>query len=132
MIVSAIWDMFQAFIGTNGLKRKILHTHLTGPMRILEIGCGTGNISGAFQGFDYTGIDTNEAHIRWANAKYRGKSKRFLAGDASTLKAAGGGLYDCVVLSHTLHHLPDDVFQNLIQTIADLLRQAILPKLASR
>ncbi len=61
--------------------------------RILDIGCGPGDILDSPPPVDYYGFDLNDAYIRFARRKYSGRGKfycravekTFLPGRASTV-----------------------------------------------
>ena len=81
--------------------------------RVLDLGCGTGRISGrmaaAWPGLDVTGFDLYEGHLAVARRDHppsRFPRLRFLAGDArrTGLPSASFG---AVVIRHMLHALPD-------------------------
>ncbi len=86
-------------------------------LKVLDLGCGTGNSTPLFSGADYTGIDLSEVYIKLARKKF--PAHTFLAGDAGTIDWGEG--YDVILINSLLHHLPDNkVFQ-----IADKAARAL-------
>lgn len=79
---------------------------LTGPVAMLDIGCGTGHsravYTGRFQ--NYTGLDLSGESIALARQKHRGD--KWVRGDAARLPFPAGS-FDLVAFSSVLHHLPD-------------------------
>jgi SAM-dependent methyltransferase len=69
--------------------------------RVLEIGCGAGNMSGwfALRGFDVTGIDISPTAVAWANERAIAGA-RFIVGD---VVEEIPGAYDLVIDGHCLH-----------------------------
>jgi ubiquinone/menaquinone biosynthesis C-methylase UbiE len=75
--------------------------------RLLELGCGAGNISIrlAQQGYDVVGVDIAPTAIAWAqeNAAAAGVSAAFLVGDVLTLANLNDGSFDIVLDGHCFH-----------------------------
>ena len=83
--------------------------------RILDIGCGPGDILEHLPEVDYHGFDLNEAYIDFAKKEYSGRGqfycrsveKAFLPGDPHS--------YDVVIANAILHHLSDDEAASLFR-----------------
>ncbi len=76
--------------------------------RVLELGCGAGNVSVWLEemGFEVTGVDISPTAIEWANErKAAGGHARakFLVGDVLTLAGLEDGSFDAVIDGHCLH-----------------------------
>lgn len=75
--------------------------------KILELGCGAGNLSIALaqRGFQVTGIDISPAAIEWANENAAALEKRpnFIVGDVLALPEANDGFFDYVLDGYCLH-----------------------------
>lgn len=115
-----LWDLIQGLCGSNSTKKRLLGTAIRQPCSILEIGCATGNIAGMFAASDYTGIDTDQGAIRAAAAKYTARNYRFVCGDI-TAEVLSGAAYDYVLLSHVVHHVPNQVLHAILRRAEELL-----------
>ncbi len=78
-------------------------------IRILDIGCGSGEISRFFNDLDYIGIDVNPDYIEFARKIYK---KNFEVMNAQKLRFKKR-YFDYVVIIGVLHHI-DDKNCNLI------------------
>lgn len=87
------------------------------PLRVLEVGCGTGWLSGALSTrAEVTGVDLSDAAIQVARARH--PNVRFLSGDFSSLQLPAG--FDLVIRADVIAHVPDQ--QEFVHRIAELLR----------
>ena len=84
-------------------------------MRVLELGCGTGELLAALCPREGVGIDLSPAMIALATDKFPHLS--FVAGDAEHLAACGvAGTFDYIVITDLVGHLED------VQTCFEHLR----------
>jgi len=89
--------------------------------RVLDIGCGTGNLFPYMAGADYVGFDGDENYIAEARRKF---------GDRATFhhrwidRRAVKGLdkFDLVIASGVLHHLDDQQATALFEAASDALK----------
>ncbi len=72
-------------------------------IRILDIGCGSGEISRFFNDLDYIGIDVNPDYIEFARKIYK---KNFEVMNAQKLRFKKR-YFDYVVIIGVLHHIDD-------------------------
>jgi ubiquinone/menaquinone biosynthesis C-methylase UbiE len=97
---------------------------LAGALRILDVGCGTGEIThrlaALYPEAEVTGVDLVADHLDEARRRYAriGPRLRFDVGDAMAL-AAGDGTYDLVVCRHMVQSVPDAA-----GVVAELVRVA--------
>lgn len=81
--------------------------------RVLDIGCGTGEMLHFLPNVDYHGFDMNPRYVAWAQKKYagRGSFRQEFVSTASLGRDAG--TYDIVLASGLLHHLTDGEARDL-------------------
>jgi len=73
-------------------------------LKVLDLGCGTGNSTCLFSESDYTGIDISKKYIELARKKY--PRHHFIAGNAGEIDWDSG--YNLILINSLLHHLPDE------------------------
>jgi len=80
--------------------------------RVLEIGCGAGNLSIllAQRGYCVTGVDIAATGIDWANGRAResGTNALFRVDNVVALSSCGDAVFDAVVDGHCLHCIIGD------------------------
>ena len=90
------------------------------PKKILDVGCGTGNISLKFleRGFFVNGVDISVEMINSINAEDLKKMNVVCSNIDDYLKKSNEK-YDVVACSSVLHHLPDylKTFQNMVKMV---------------
>ena len=74
--------------------------------RVLDIGCGSGEMVGYLPPVDYTGFDMNPDYVRAARRRF-GDLGRFLEGSVSTGMIGALSGCDIVRANGILHHLDD-------------------------
>lgn len=91
--------------------------------KILDIGCGPGDMLSALPGTDYVGLDISPEYIEAAKRRF-GAAGRFLCADVglATIEQERGQ-FDLVLATGVLHHLDDERAGSLF----DLARVALRP-----
>jgi len=88
-------------------------------LKVLDLGCGTGNSAPIFPGCDYTGIDINQRYIDLAARQHPGFN--FVAADINRVEWGDG--FDIILINSLLHHLADNqVSEILLKSAAALNR----------
>lgn len=106
--------------------RSVLNTR-TGPVRILDIGCGSGDVlrrlvmRARADGFDASGlgIDPDPRSLSAARRAAPVDGVGFRLADSATLVGEGDA-YDVVVSNHVLHHLSDAALSDVVADSATL------------
>ena len=101
-------------------------------LKVLDLGCGTGNSTSLFPESNYTGIDISKKYIELARKKY--PHHHFIAGDAGEIAWDGG--YDVILINSLLHHLPDDavlkIAKKSVRSLADggvvIIQEPLVPR----
>src|SRR5687767_3674496 len=88
------------------IESLVMHLEREKPVRVLELGCGTGMLVSAFTrtGCEYTGIDISEQAVEIARAKHPGA--RFQVGNIAALGL--NELFDIIIERTVFIHLVED------------------------
>jgi 2-polyprenyl-3-methyl-5-hydroxy-6-metoxy-1,4-benzoquinol methylase len=89
--------------------------------RLLDVGCGYGDLSEHLPGVDYVGIDLNEDYIAYARRSCR-DGTRFEVASVTNLKKEDFGAFDCAVAIGVLHHVKDCDAISLFRALPDVLK----------
>jgi len=87
--------------------------------RVLDIGCGTAELSDFLADADYLGLDPNESYLREARSRH--PETELVHASFADFDAAPRSFHR-VVASGVLHHLDDDQVDALVRLAARLLR----------
>lgn len=90
--------------------------------RILDIGCGTGEVVRYLAGTTYVGFDHHPPYIEYARRIF-GNRGRFVLGDVADHLPELEGQFDLVMANGVLHHLDDTLAGRAFE-----LGAAVLPK----
>jgi ubiquinone/menaquinone biosynthesis C-methylase UbiE len=121
------YDLLTRLLGMNRVYDTLVaQAELGAGLRVLEIGCGTGNVTTrvkrAEPGVDVVGTDPDPLALARAERKTRGMTGiRFERAYAQALPFADGE-FDRVLSSMMLHHLDDDVKAGAAAEIHRVLR----------
>ena len=114
LAIPALYSLFRKLIGGNLLARYVEEYIRPAPgLRVMDIGCGTGDILPFLPGVDYLGIDIDPHYIRWCQEHF-GQSARFVCQDATQTDIEKPGTYDLVMATGVLHHLTDEQARRLL------------------
>ena len=90
--------------------------------KVLDIGCGPGDMFGALRGVDYLGLDISREYIEAAERRF-GALGRFLCTDIGVASIeAERGQFDLVLATAILHHLDDERARRLFELARAALR----------
>jgi SAM-dependent methyltransferase len=121
-VLSAPW-LFRAYqkaVGANAFKREVIETYLKPQpgQRLLDVGCGTGDVVEYLQDVDYLGFDVNERYVAHARDRF-GAHADFRVANVLDIDARELGSFD---LAHgLLHHLQDVLAARVCALAAEVL-----------
>jgi ubiquinone/menaquinone biosynthesis C-methylase UbiE len=121
------YDLLTRLLGMNRVYDALIaQAELADGLRVLEVGCGTGNLTirakRAHPGAQLIGCDPDPLALTWAQRKIHGLTGiRFERGYAQQLPYAEGE-FDRVLSSMMLHHLDDTVKAEAAAEILRVLR----------
>lgn len=87
--------------------------------RVLDLGCGPGDLVRHLGDVSYVGVDVSEAYVAQARKAYSGRAE-FRVGDATRLDADLRD-FDLVLAFGVLHHLDDDAAAALLRAAHEAL-----------
>jgi cyclopropane fatty-acyl-phospholipid synthase-like methyltransferase len=123
--IPAVFDTYQSLVGSPAAHHRII-SEMVRPQpdeRLLDIGCGVGAIVPFLpEDIDYVGIDLSAAYIAMAQKTYGGR-RSFVCTDVSDADAQMLGVFDRAVAFGMLHHVPDDVADQ----VAALVKRVVKP-----
>lgn len=114
------FNPFSKYFGDQGIVDEVVReeTGSSGSVKILDLGCGTGNLSRLFPPMNYIGVDSDEKYINFARENYK---REFHVMNASDLKFSGDA-FDMVFSKDLFHHLKDDEFVKVLSEIKRVLK----------
>jgi ubiquinone/menaquinone biosynthesis C-methylase UbiE len=121
------YDLLTMVLGMgSAYDNLVAQAQLADGMRVLEIGCGTGNVTlrakRAAPGADVVGTDPDPLALARAQRKAQGLTGiRFECAYAQELPFADGE-FDRALSSMMLHHLPEDVKADALAEVHRVLR----------
>ncbi len=127
-----LWNLFRRALEFNFREEKrVIARELTPQAeaikregrrpRLLDLGCGTGELALVFlkAGYTYTGIDIAHERIAFARKTYR--KATFHVMDASALQYPDGH-FDQILVTGVLHHLSDSEVRDIVREMRRVLR----------
>jgi SAM-dependent methyltransferase len=123
-ILSPAWaySFYQNLVGAKQVRKQFVdqHVHAQRGDRVLDIGCGTGEILAVLPEVSYSGYDLSAAYIEKAKATSGGRGT-FCVGDVGSMRAELNGQFDIVLAMGLLHHLDNDQALQLFRTAHEVL-----------
>jgi SAM-dependent methyltransferase len=88
--------------------------------RLLDVGCGTGDLAALVPGVKYVGVDHNPAYVGSDDAAVD-ESPRFVNADLADLGTLDLGTFETAVAVGVLHHLDDELATAMVASVRDKL-----------
>jgi 2-polyprenyl-3-methyl-5-hydroxy-6-metoxy-1,4-benzoquinol methylase len=98
----------EAFL-LDGLREAASRQSAAGPLRVLDVGCGEGQLTAAIarQGHAVVGVDVAEEPLRRAREQHAGLDVRLVDGDGDGDWPLGDASFDVVWAGETIEHVAD-------------------------
>jgi 2-polyprenyl-3-methyl-5-hydroxy-6-metoxy-1,4-benzoquinol methylase len=116
----------QRALGSRGVYRQFLNCHVRprDGERVIDVGCGPGDILSLMHGVDYLGLDVSERYIAAAGRRYgdRGRFVCLDCLDASIAELDELGRFDVVMAIGLMHHFDDAQASEVFALAARMLK----------
>lgn len=120
----AVYDVLQNILGAKRTRRDLVDTFVkpSAQSRILDIGCGTAEILAYLpETISYWGYDISNEYIDAAKSRF-GKRGHFFCGELDRHALSYLPKFDVILAIGVLHHLDDNVAEQLFSLIGDALQ----------
>jgi ubiquinone/menaquinone biosynthesis C-methylase UbiE len=116
-----VYGLLQRALGGASLRRVLVAEYVRPEPgdRLLDIGCGPGDMLDALPAVAYTGVDLNQSYIDAARARH-GDRGEFLCADARTVDFPDAS-FELVSVVALLHHLDDDGVRSVFRLASRVL-----------
>lgn len=120
--VPVVYEAFQRVVGSSRVRRELVdnYVHPRPGLRVLDIGCGPGDLIRYLPGVAYTGTDLSAAYIESARRRF-GDRGRYFVGRVADLDPAELGQFDVVIAKSLLHHIDEDEALHLFEAASSVL-----------
>jgi SAM-dependent methyltransferase len=118
----AAFRVYQRVVGARAFKRSVIRTYLRPRPghRVLDLGCGPGDVVEDLPNVEYVGLDASETYIENARARF-GARGSFIVADVRDVAAGDLGEFDLVHAHGLLHHVDDPVASRVCALAAEVL-----------
>jgi cyclopropane fatty-acyl-phospholipid synthase-like methyltransferase len=117
------YELFHSIVGAHERSNRLIRDYVRPQEgdRILDIGCGPGNMLPYLPQVQYLGVDANQSYIEAARRRY-GHRGRFICDRVSQQSVQALGEFDVALALGILHHLADDEARDLFRMAYSVLR----------
>lgn len=117
------YELFNTVIGATHARTVLVQEHIRPKAtdRVLDIGCGSGNMLPFLPNCKYVGVDNNESYIDTARRRY-GERAEFVLKRVNDLGAEHLGAFDVAIAVGLVHHLDDAEAVELFRVASNMLK----------
>jgi SAM-dependent methyltransferase len=119
----AVFRLFTCLVGGPRARAEFVRRYVR-PCpgdRVVDIGCGTGELVEFLPETDYVGFDASEEYVQAARSRHGGRG-RFVHGRVGSSPLASEAPFDLAIAFGVLHHLDDAQADHLFAEARRLLR----------
>jgi SAM-dependent methyltransferase len=122
--IPMVYETFQRVVGSHRVRRELVDAYVEPRpgLRVLDIGCGPGDLVTYLPDVEYTGLDLSESYIASARRRF-GDRGRFFAARVSDLEPTELGHFDVVIAKSLLHHIDEDEALHLFDAASAVLAE---------
>jgi len=120
--IPLVYEVFQRAVGSARVRSQLVGKYVAPRpgLRVLDLGCGPGDLIEYLPGVAYTGMDLSAAYIDSARRRF-GQRGRYLVGRLGDIDSAELGQFDVVIAKSLLHHIDEDEALHLFETASRVL-----------
>ncbi|HZD30490.1 MAG TPA: class I SAM-dependent methyltransferase [Candidatus Angelobacter sp.] len=117
------YELFHTIVGAHDRSNLLVREYIRPQEsdRILDVGCGPGNMLPYLPEAQYLGVDANESYIESARKRY-GHRGKFICDRVSHQSVRDLGEFDIVLALGLVHHLADAEARDLFRMAYTALR----------
>jgi len=124
-----MWNIFRRLLEDNFrgekavIRRELFRQRPQVRPRILDLGCGTGELTALFvnAGFEYIGVDILPSFVAYAGQRHAQTAARFAVMDATQMSFEDAE-FDFVLITGVVHHMSDAVARASLAEMQRVLR----------
>lgn len=122
--IPAVYEAFQQAVGSPRVRRELVEKYVKPRpgLRVLDVGCGPGNLIEHLPGVAYTGTDLSAAYIAAARRRF-GDRGRYYVGRVDDLDPDEIGEFDVIIAKSLLHHIDEDEALHLFDVASNTLAE---------
>lgn len=117
------YTTFRRLIRADRSMRQLVDEHVRPPLgsRLLDVGCGTGDLAALIPGVTYVGVDHNPAYVPAEQTAATPDSPTFVNADLGSLGHLDIGLFETAIALGVLHHLDDELARSVVADVRQKL-----------
>lgn len=118
-----VYWTYQRIVGGDRARKLFVKNNVKvlPKQKLLDLGCGPGNMLDFLPELDYHGVDNNPHYIAAAKEAY-GNRGTFICEDLENYTVSEPGTFDVVMATGVIHHLDDSLAEKLFQISAVALK----------